>query len=171
MDQRAEWHGLYRIHRTLPASLVTETAEASILIGLEGRGKIGLSYRFGHLPVDVHAFYAPFRHAPHRQVCRTEAPRTSSAGSRCPCAVSARRTGAIPRPLLPRPQSSGRRSSPPARALMRSLLAAPSRPGQRRTRHPFNPLSEQKAVRSLHIDRVTEKNRKKWKLLTGKKGR
>jgi len=94
VDQRAEWHGPYRIHRTLPASLVTETAEASILIGLEGRGKTGLSYRFGHLHVDVHAFCAPFRHAPHRQVCRTEAPRTSSAGSRCSCSVSARRTAA-----------------------------------------------------------------------------
>ena len=98
VDQRAERHGPYRIHRTLPASLVTETAQASILIGLEGRGPPGLSYRFGHLHVDVHAFCAPFRHAPHRQVCRTEAPRTSSAGSRCSCSVSARRTDAIPRP-------------------------------------------------------------------------
>ena len=98
VDQRAERHGPYRIHRTLPASLVTETAEAGILIGLEGRGKTGLSYRFGHLHVYVHAFCAPFRHAPHRQVCRTEAPHTSSAGSRCPCSVSARRTDAIPRP-------------------------------------------------------------------------
>src|SRR5262245_26235250 len=47
-----------------------------------------------------------------------------------------------------------------ARALMRSLLADPSRPGQRRTRHPFNPLSEEKAVRSLRIDIVTEKTRR-----------
>ena len=32
-DQRAERHGPYRIHRTRPASLVPETAEAGILIG------------------------------------------------------------------------------------------------------------------------------------------
>jgi len=57
-------------------------------------------------------------------------------------------SGRPPAPLLPRPQSSGMRSGQHARALLRSLLADPSRPGQRRTRHPFNPLSEEKAVRS-----------------------
>jgi hypothetical protein len=35
----------------------------------------------------------------------------------------------------------------------------------------FEPLSEEKAVRSLRIDRVTEKNQKQWKILIEKIGR
>src|SRR4030095_2792903 len=90
-----------------------------------------------------------------------------------PLSVLRQRTayGRHPAPLLQRPQSSGMRRGQRARALMRSLLADPSRPGQRRTRHPFHPLAEEKAVRSLRIDRVTEKNQKNEKLLTEKTGR
>src|SRR5262249_37719048 len=122
VNQRAERHGPYRIHRTLPASLVTETTQASILIGLEGRGKTGLSYRFGHLHVYIHAFCAPFRHAPHRQVCRTEAPRTSRAGC-CPCSVSAWRTDAIPRPSCHGPSlRAGAEARTPERSCAPSWL-------------------------------------------------
>src|SRR5262249_13462459 len=74
-------------------------------------------------------------------------------------------TPSAPAPVL------GMRRGQHARALLRSLLADPSRPGQRHTRHPFNPLSEEKAVRSLRIDIVTEKNQKNEKLLTDKTGR
>jgi hypothetical protein len=79
--------------------------------------------------------------------------------------------GRHPALLLQRPQSSGMRSGQHASTPVCSLLAAPSRPGQRRMRHPFNPLSEEKAVRSLRIDIVTEKNQKNEKLLTEKTGR
>ena len=98
VHQRAERHSPYCIHRTLPASLETETTEAGILLGLEGRGKTGLPYRLGHLHVDVHVVIPPLRHTPHRQVCRTEAPRTRSAGSCCRRSGISRRTAAILRP-------------------------------------------------------------------------
>jgi hypothetical protein len=62
------------------------------------------------------------------------------------------------------------RSGQHARALMRSLLADPSRPGQRRTRHPCNPLSEEKAVRSLRIDIVTEKKPEERETIDRKNG-
>ena len=102
-------------------------------------------------------------------------PHGSAAYQQCwvPLLVLRQRTayGRHPAPLLPRPQSSGMRSGQHARALMRSLLADSSQPGQRRTRQPFNPRSEEKAVRSLRIDIVTEKNQKNEKLLTDKTGR
>src|SRR5207245_9598310 len=60
---------------------------------------------------------------------------------------------------------------PHARALMLSLVLS-RRDAYRRVRyHPLYPLSEEKAVRSLRIDIVTQKTRKKWKLLREKKGR
>ena len=65
----------------MPSAPRTEAADTRLVIGLEGRGNTGLSYRLGHLHVDVHVVRPPLRHTPHRQVCRTEAPRTSSAVS------------------------------------------------------------------------------------------
>jgi len=78
--------------------------------------------------------------------------------------------GRHPAPLLPRPQF---RACPAASTPERCCAPSdsPSRPVQRRTRQPCNPLSEEKAIRSLRSDRVTEKNQKKWKLLPEKKGR
>src|SRR4030095_9929890 len=78
--------------------------------------------------------------------------------------------GRHPAPLLPRPQFRAcAAASTPERCCAPS--GSPSRPIQRRTRQPCNPLSEEKAIRSLRIDIVTEKNQTKWKLLTGKNGR
>src|SRR5215510_3440561 len=82
-DQRAQRQPPHRIHGLCPAPLVTETADTRLVIGLEGCGNTGLSYRFGHLHVDVHMVSPPLWHTPHRQVCRTEAPRTSSAVFHC----------------------------------------------------------------------------------------
>jgi hypothetical protein len=109
------WHP-----RLCPAPLVTETADTRIVLGLEGRGNTGLSYCFGHLHVYVHAVCAPFRHAPHRQVCRTEAPRTRRL---CP-AASTPSSPVVRTPSHAPPataQSPGMRRSQHARALMRSL--------------------------------------------------
>jgi len=99
VDQRADRPPPHGIHGICPAPLVTETADTRIVIGLEGRGNTGLSHRLSHLRVYVHAVCPPRRHAPHRQVCRTEAPRTRSAGSRCQRSVIARRPAAISRPF------------------------------------------------------------------------
>ena len=77
MDQRADRPLQHGIHDICPAPLVTETADTRLVIGLEGRSPLGLSHRLRHLHVDIHAVYTPRRYAPHRQVCRTEAPRTS----------------------------------------------------------------------------------------------
>ena len=76
-----------------------------------------------------------------------------------------------PAPLLPRPQSSGMRSGQHARALMRSLWLIRRDRYRRVHYHSLHPLSEEKAVRSLRIDRVTEKNQKNEKVLTDKTGR
>jgi hypothetical protein len=119
-DQRAERQPPHGIHGICPAPLVTETADTRIIIGLEGRGNTGLSYRFGYLHVDVHAVGPPFRHTSHRQVCRTEAPRTSSAASRCGRSGSARRMVAILRPPAMAPVSGMHRGQH-ARALQRSF--------------------------------------------------
>jgi hypothetical protein len=58
-----------------------------------------------------------------------------------------------------------------ARALRLSLFLIRRDPYRRICCHPLHPLSKEKAVRSLFIDIDTEKNQKKWKLLTGKTGR
>jgi hypothetical protein len=97
----------------------------------------------GRLPVCVHAVCPPLRHAPHPQVCRTEAPHTSSAVSRCQRSV-------ITRLRLPAraPPATAPVSSPTQQRARQSAdsrpLTEPSRLGQRRTRHPFNSLSEKR---------------------------
>jgi hypothetical protein len=78
--------------------------------------------------------------------------------------------GRHPAPLLPQPQFRACTAAS-TRERCCAPSGSPSRPVQRRTRQPFNPLSEEKAVRSLHIDRVTEKNQKQWKLWIAKTGR
>src|SRR5262245_49882421 len=121
-DQRAERQPPHGLHGIFPAPLVTEAADTRIIIGLEGRGNTGLSYRLGHLHVDVHAVGPPLRHTPHRQVCRTEAPRTSSAASRCGLSSSARRMVAILRPSCHGPSSG--HAPRPARESAAALLLA-----------------------------------------------
>ena len=121
LDQRAERQPSHGIHGLCPAPLVTEAADTRIVIGVKGRGNTGLSYRLSHLHVDVHVVCPPLRHTPHRQVCRTEAPRTRSAGSRCRRSGIARRTAAILRPFYHGSSPPGMRSCQHARALMRPL--------------------------------------------------
>jgi hypothetical protein len=97
VDQQADRPPPHGLHGIGPAPLVTETADTRVVIGLEGRGNTGPSHRLSHLHVDVHAVCPPRWHAPHRQVCRTEAPRTSSAESHCQHSATARRPAAISR--------------------------------------------------------------------------
>jgi hypothetical protein len=99
VDQQADRPPPHGLHGMGPVPLVTETADTRIVIGLEGRGTTGLSHRLSHLPVGGHAVCPPRQHTPHREVCRTAAPRTSSAGSRCQRSVIARRPAAISRPF------------------------------------------------------------------------
>ena len=73
--------------------------------------------------------------------------------------------------LLQRPQSPSMCRSPYAGALRLSLVLIHSAPSIRVCCHPLQPLSEEKAVRGFIIDRVTEKNQKKEKVLTENKGR
>src|SRR5262249_50316501 len=49
--------------------------------------------------------------------------------------------------------------------------ADPSRPANTRTRPSRTPDSEEKVIQHLSIEIVHEKNQKKWKLLTDKRGR
>jgi len=98
VDQQADRppHG---IHGICPAPLVTETADTRIVGGLEGRDNTGLSHRLSHLHVDVHAVCPPRRPPPHRQVCRTAAPRTRRAVVCYQRSVIALRSDAISRPF------------------------------------------------------------------------
>jgi len=68
-------------------------------------------------------------------------------------------------PLLSRPQSPGRRRGPHARALMRSLWLIRRDRYRRVHYHSLHPLSEEKAVRSLYIHIVTQKNQKKMETI------
>src|SRR5215813_13090393 len=49
--------------------------------------------------------------------------------------------------------------------LMLSRLLIRRAPYRRVRYHPLYPLSKEKAVRSIRIDIITQKTRKKWKLL------
>src|SRR5438105_11367361 len=59
------------------------------------------------------------------------------------------------------PIAAGMRRGPHARALMLSLVLSRRDPYRRVRDHPLYSLSEEKAVRSLRIDIVTQKTRKK----------
>jgi hypothetical protein len=148
---------------------MTETAEAGILIGLEGRGKTGLSYRFGHLHVDVHVLVL-LSGTPH--TVKYAARKHRVPGALGPAAGAPALHGVRPPSGAPPATAPvfGHAQKPARQSADALPLADPSRPGQRRTRHLFNRLSEEKAIRSLRIDRVTEKNQKKWKLLIEKTG-
>jgi hypothetical protein len=133
VDQQADRPPPHGIHGICPAPLVTETADTRIVIGLEGRGNTGLPHRLSHLHVDVHAVCPPRKHAPHRQLCRTEGPRTRSAGS--PAASAPSSHGVRPpsrAPFVTAPVSG--HAQRPARQSADALpLADPSRPVQTRT--------------------------------------
>jgi len=97
----------------------------------------------GRLPVCAHAVCPPRWHAPHPQVCRTEAPHTSSAVSRCQRSIITRLRPPSRAPPAMAPVSG--QAQRPARQSTDALpLADPSRPEQRRTRHPFNSLAEKR---------------------------
>jgi hypothetical protein len=145
-DQRAERQPPHGIHGLFPAPLVTETADPRIVIGLEGCGHTGLSSASA---IGMWTFI--------QSVLLSGMPTPSSMphGSavyqqRCvPLPALRHHTayGRHPAPLLPRPQC---RACPAASMPERcgAPSDSPSRPVQRRTRQPCNPLSEEKAIRS-----------------------
>ena len=140
----------------------------------------GLSPGAAETPCDPsHALWAVCMSASMRSVLLAGTPHTLKYAARKRCIPAARCPAAnAPSSHGIRPPSSAPFAAAPgsghvqrpARQNDALPMADPSRPVQRRTRHPFNSLSEEKAIRSLRIDIVTEKNQKKWKILTGKTG-
>src|SRR5262249_4693627 len=103
VDRRAARPLQHGSPQICPAPLVTETADPRLVIGLEGRGTIGLSHRLRHLHVDIHAVYTPRRYAPHLKYAARKRRVPASAGARCQRSVIAWRPPAISRPLCDGP--------------------------------------------------------------------